>query len=175
MLHEPGNAAVGAGKANRASTAISTRLCAAGEAWPPIGMARKILRKGKGENQGLGALRADDRRRSPGQVAGDPAPDQRGFGIRAGSADELQELRAERFFAAAKEKMEGLDRHNNHRTFRSSFASAVRDLRDSRPYPRPAPAAAQREDWRLALALGGCPSRSSGLTALAMALGETAA
>src|SRR5580658_6845457 len=69
MRIRPENSAGDAGKENRASKAISARLCSKGKAWPQMGVDWKVPRGWNREDKGPWPLCGSDGGSIPGKIA----------------------------------------------------------------------------------------------------------
>ena len=90
------NSARDAGRKNRASKAISTRLCSKSKARPEMGVDRKIPRRRDREDKGSRPLCGADGRRGVGKIARVFAPPERESGAATIVANELQGIRFKR-------------------------------------------------------------------------------
>ncbi len=157
MRIRPENSAGDAGKENRASKAISTRLCSKGKAWPQMGVDWKVPRGRNREDKGPWPLCGSDGGRSMGETARTLTSPERAGRAASSLAHKFQGIRFKRVPSSATQEMEGLNRPDNNRTNWNTSDYGIRELRSERSYPG-STAEVSRRQGTLAVAERGKPS-----------------
>ena len=145
------------GKENRASKAISTRLCSKGKARPQMGMDWKVPRRRNREDEGPWLLCGSDGGRSMGETARTLTSPERAGRAASSLANKFQGIRFKRVPSSATQEMEGLNRPDNNRTNWNTSDYGILELRAERSYPR-STAEVSRLQGTLTVAERGKPS-----------------